>query len=266
MALRVGTSGFAFPQWVGPFYPPGTGSKRMLPFYAGRLHTVEINHTFRTTPGERTFATWREQTPPGFVFAVKAHQRITHWLRLSDAADATAEFLRALEPLRPKLGPVLFQCPPTLGFDRDLLQRFLDVLPPGTEAAFEFRHPSWRDEQTWLLLADRGAAWCVAETDDEDAPVELPPGPFVYLRLRRTTYPERRLRVWADRLAPEPREVFCYFKHEDGGVGPAFAARLQRMVAWRARTAQPRAAADSATRTASTRDGSASFSPPTSVT
>ncbi|HCO04149.1 MAG TPA: DUF72 domain-containing protein [Actinobacteria bacterium] len=265
MALHVGTSGFAFPQWVGPFYPPGTGAKRMLPFYGERLRSVEINHTFRTTPSERTLTTWREQTPEGFVFAVKAHQRITHWLRLNDAAEAAGEFLRALEPLRPKLGPVLFQCPPTLAFDRDLLQRFLDGLPPSTRAAFEFRHPSWRNEQASLLLAERGAAWCVAETDDQEATSELPPGAFVYLRLRRTTYPERRLKAWADRLTREDREVYCYFKHEDGGAGPAFAARLQRMVTWRART-QPRAAADSAVRTASIRAGSASFSPPTSVT
>jgi hypothetical protein len=163
--LSLGTSGFAYAEWKGSFYPPTIKAKEMLPFYSRRFGAVEINYTFRQLPSPKTIATWREATPAGFRFAIKAHQRITHFLRLAHAEAAVAEFLAALAPLGDRTGPLLFQCPPQLAFERGRLDAFLDLLPSRQRCAFEFRHPSW--EEARPLLAARGMAWCVAESDDD---------------------------------------------------------------------------------------------------
>jgi uncharacterized protein YecE (DUF72 family) len=193
---------------------------------------VELNYSFRKQPTPENFATWRDATPEGFVFAVKSPQRITHWLRLRDAGDAVAEFVREAAMLGQKLGPVLFQCPPNLKFDRELAQEFLAVLPPGPRYAFEFRHPSWLEARPFLAAA--GAAWCVADTDERPAADEpLPQWPFAYLRLRRPRYTKRDLERWAGRIGAtlaDGNDVFCYFKHEEEATGPRFAAKLGALV------------------------------------
>jgi uncharacterized protein YecE (DUF72 family) len=230
--LYVGTSGFAYDEWKGPFYPSTTKQREMLPFYASRFRSVEINYSFRQQPAEKTLSAWSESTPDGFVFALKAHQRITHWMRLAGADEAVSAFLDRVRTLGPRLGPILFQCPPTLSFDRTLIESFLAYLPPMFRYAFEFRHPSWASAKE--VLASQGAAWCVAETDEK--PFEgnrLEPGPFVYLRLRKTAYSQEELRAWSERLR-EPIErgsdVFCYFKHEEKGAGPVFAERMSALI------------------------------------
>jgi len=230
--LYVGTSGFAYDEWKGPFYPPTLKQREMLPFFARRFRSVEINYTFRQQPAEKTLATWREATPDGFVFALKAHQRITHWMRLAGADEAVSAFLDRIRALGPRLGPVLFQCPPTLHFDRSLIESFLAYLPPTYRYAFEFRHPSWEEARD--ILAGQGAAWCVAETDERPFDRDrLAPDPFVYLRLRKTEYEEDELRAWSRRVR-EPldqgSDVFCYFKHEEKGAGPVFAERFNELV------------------------------------
>lgn len=225
--LFVGTSGFAYPEWKGPFYPERLSPRKMLPFYAERFDSVEINYSFRRRPSQLALENWREATPEGFVFALKAHQRITHWLRLADAGEAVTGFLDEARLLGDRLGPILFQCPATLPYDGELLARFLDGLPPGFRYAFEFRHPSWVEARS--LLASCGVAWCVAETDDQPAPDSPDPEPFVYLRLRKRRYLKRDLEAWADRLAvvlAGGRDAFVFFKHEDKGAGPKFAQRL----------------------------------------
>lgn len=230
--LFVGTSGFAFKGWKGPFYPAGLKDREMLAFYASRLPSVEINYTFRRHPSEKTLANWREQTPDGFEFALKAHQRITHTLRLAAAGEAVDRFLQAARLLGPRLGPILFQCPPSLRFDRDLILSFLDTVPPEVRAAFEFRHPSWDEARP--LLAERGTAWCVAETDETPAPEgPVADGSLAYLRLRKTSYSDEEMGAWAARVGGALRgdaDVFCYFKHEEEGAGPAFAERLAGLV------------------------------------
>lgn len=227
--LHLGTSGFAYDEWKGVFYPPDVKQRQMLPFYASRFDSVEINYTFRKQPSPKTLQDWRDATPDGFVFSLKANQRITHWLRLADAGDAVAEFLETAKLLGPRLGPVLFQCPPTLAFDRPLVESFLATLPSDLRFAFEFRHPSWVEAKE--PLRDAGAAWCVAETDDAQfTSRSLPRGPFAYLRLRKTSYEDEELRAWAARIRATlrgGRDVFCYFKHEDKGLGPRFADRLR---------------------------------------
>jgi uncharacterized protein YecE (DUF72 family) len=227
--LYLGTSGFAYKEWKGPFYPPDLKNADMLPYYAGRFSTVEINYTFRRHPAETTLTAWRDRTPDGFLFGLKAHQRITHTLRLVNAEESVRYFLDRATMLGPRLGPILFQCPPSLRFDRDRLERFLSGLPDGNRYAFEFRHPSWSEARA--LLAERGAAWCVAETDESPAPDEpIPAQPFAYLRLRKERYEDDELRTWASRIGDavtSDREVFCYFKHEDLGASPQMAKRLE---------------------------------------
>jgi uncharacterized protein YecE (DUF72 family) len=226
--LHLGTSGFAYPEWKGAFYPPKIRERDMLGFYADRFDSVEINYTFRKDPTPEVLAAWGEATPEGFLFTLKAHQRLTHWLRLSGAAEATATFLEEARLLGPKLGAVLFQCPPTLPFDLELITAFLDILPTGIRYAFEFRHPSWTAARD-VLTAHR-AAWCIADTDEHPAPLDpLTAKPFSYLRLRKLQYSDQELRAWAARIADvlgKGSDVFCYFKHEDEGASPKMAKRL----------------------------------------
>jgi uncharacterized protein YecE (DUF72 family) len=229
--LYLGTSGFAYKEWKGSFYPPDLKDADMLPFYASRFPTVEINYTFRRHPAETTLVNWRERTPDGFLFGLKAHQRITHRLRLKDAGESVKFLLDRIVILGSRLGPILFQCPPSLEYDRERLERFLADLPPGNRCAFEFRHPSWAAGRE--ALADHGAAWCLAETDENPAPQgPLPSGPFVYLRLRKERYEDDELKSWAERIGhatDDGREVFCYFKHEEKDTGVVFAERMAEL-------------------------------------
>ncbi|MCA1727190.1 MAG: DUF72 domain-containing protein [Actinobacteria bacterium] len=229
--LYVGTSGFAYPQWKGSFYPAGLSSKRMLEHYASRLNSVEINYTFRRDPTPKMIDGWREQTPEAFRFSIKAPMRITHFWPLDPPQDALDGFDALIRPLGDLLGPVLFQTGPRFAFDRDRLERFLDRLPAGLRPAFEFRHPSWEDARA--ILADRGAAMVGSETDVAPGPARLTAEPFAYLRLRRTDYNEARLDGWARRirsLLKTGGDAFVYFKHEEGDAGPAWAASLAERV------------------------------------
>jgi len=231
--LYVGTSGFAYAEWKGSFYPEGLRHRDMLSFYASRFGSVEVNYTFRRDPSDQTLARWREATPDGFLITLKAHQRITHWLRLAEADGAVSAFLDSARPLGDRLGVILFQCPPNLAYDRSLIESFVAFLPPTVRSAFEFRHPSWIEAKE--LLASQGAAWCVADTDKQPFTDErLEPGPFAYLRLRKEFYSEEELTGWARRIEPvlaAGTDVFCYFKHEDKAAGPLFAQRLQELLA-----------------------------------
>ncbi|HEX2032381.1 MAG TPA: DUF72 domain-containing protein [Actinomycetota bacterium] len=228
--LYLGTSGFAYQEWKGPFYPERLRDAEMLPYYAGRFRSVEVNYTFRRSPSPSTLEAWRERTPDGFRFALKAHQRITHTLRLADTGEAVSSFLARARLLGERLGVVLFQCPPSLRFDRGLLEGFLAHVPDGVRSAMEFRHPSW--EAARPLLADRGVAWCTAETDE--APAGEPSWePFGYLRLRKESYTEDELGRWAERISgalADGRDVHCYFKHEEKATGPRFAEHLGELL------------------------------------
>jgi uncharacterized protein YecE (DUF72 family) len=231
--LLLGTSGFAYDEWRhGVFYPQGLPASGMLAYYATVFRSVEINYTFRRFPAETTMAGWRAQTPPDFRFTLKANQRITHSKRLREAGPELAAFLERAAALGDRLGPILFQCPPNLVYDQGLIEAFADALPPGLAAAMEFRHDSWR--QAWPLLAERGIARCVADTDDAAAlPEQLTWQPFGYLRLRRAAYDDAQLAVWAERIGSALAaggDVYCYFKHEDSAAGPRMAQRLERLL------------------------------------
>src|ERR1700729_1531058 len=187
--LYSGTSGFAYPAWKPGFYPAKLPGKQFLKHYAGRLNSVEINYTFRRLPSASTLASWVEATPAGFVFAVKANQRITHILRLKNAAEATELFLRMIDPLRTarRLGPILFQLPPALKCDVALLHDYLELLPGDLRYAFEFRHASWLAEPVYEELRQRNVSLCVAESERLEVP-EVITADFVYYRLRKPEY------------------------------------------------------------------------------
>jgi uncharacterized protein YecE (DUF72 family) len=229
--LYLGTSGFAYQEWKGPFYPEDLKDREMLAFYAGRFRSVEINYTFRRSPSPKTIATWEERTPDGFRFSLKAHQHITHTLRLADADEAVTAFLDRVRGLGDRLGPILFQCPPSLRFDRALIERFVGYLPPTFRSAMEFRHPSW--EEARGILADQGVAWCVAETD-ERAAGDPSWEPFGYLRLRKESYSDEELAAWAGHIKgglEAGNDVYCYLKHEEKASGAQYAERLGELLA-----------------------------------
>jgi uncharacterized protein YecE (DUF72 family) len=220
----VGTSGFSYPAWRGVFYPEKHPASAMLAFYAGVFGAVEINNTFYRMPSPDLLAGWTQQTPPGFRFALKAPQQITHRLRLKDAAEPAREFIRRSEALGATRGPLLFQLPPHLKADLSRLGDFLAALPDGIEPAFEFRHPSWFQDDTWTLLRAHRAALCIAQTDDLETPL-VATAPFGYARLRREEYSAGDLTAWAERLrAVESwQRVYVFLKHDEAGRAPALA-------------------------------------------
>jgi uncharacterized protein YecE (DUF72 family) len=222
--IHVGTSGFNYPEWRGTFYPDGLPASKMLSYYAGQFGTVEINATFYRMPTEQVLARWAAQVPETFRFSLKAPRRITHDKRLKDCAELAGHFVETARTLGPRLGVLLFQLPPHARKDRETLAVFLGALPPRTRAAFEFRHESWWDDEIVALLDEHGAALCVADSEDRHTPF-LATAEYGYLRLRDEGYDEAHIAAWAARAAAEPRwqDTFVYFKHEEQGLGPAFA-------------------------------------------
>lgn len=243
MRLSVGTSGFSYAAWKGPFYPADLPADRMLAHYAGRLPSVEINNTFYRLPRRSVLEGWASEVPEGFRFAIKASQRITHRKRLRDAEDETRYLLEVTSALGSRLGALLFQLPPNLALDRERFDRFLALLPAGTRAAFEFRHPSWCDPHVVDRLRERGCAWVVNDDEAGEAPDFLVTAPWVYLRLRREAYSREVLAAWANRIrARELDEAFVFFKHEDAGAGPRMAAEFLDVAGRIERRRGPRAA------------------------
>ena len=229
-SIYAGTSGFAYPSWKPDFYPPKLPSKKFLEHYASRLNSTEINYTFRRLPSVSTLESWVSATPAHFLFACKAHMRITHILKLKEATEFTEVFFKAIDPLRTtrRLGPVLFQLPPALKCDVPLLSEFLKTLPDDLRFAFEFRHASWLNDDVYRTLSDRKVSLCLAESEKLVVPAVIT-ADFVYSRLRKPEYtPEEREEIAGkvrDLLA-EGREVFVYFKHEDTPDGAFHAQEL----------------------------------------
>ena len=243
MRLSVGTSGFSYAEWKGPFYPADLPPARMLAYYAERLPSVEINNTFYRLPRRSVLEGWAAEVPESFRFAVKASQRITHHKRLRDVADETRYLLDVTQALGSRLGALLFQLPPNFKLDLDRFDRFLELLGPETRAAFEFRHPSWLDPQVIDRLRARACAWVVNDDADAEPPDFLVTAPWAYLRLRREAYPREDLAAWATRVhARELEEAFVFFKHEDAGAGPRLAAEFTEVAARVERRRGPRAA------------------------
>jgi len=224
--VHVGTSGYSYPEWRGTFYPERFPPARMLPYYAERFGTVELNNTFYRMPTAKTVGAWDQETPAGFRFALKMSQRITHFARLRDIGEPLRFLLDTVAGLGVKLGPILLQLPPNFRKDVGRLDACLALVPPTVRVAAEFRHVSWLDEEVYAVLRARNAALCVADTEDHTTP-EVVTADFGYLRLRDRTYEPAELARWARVAArAEWRDAFVYFKHEESGTGPALAREL----------------------------------------
>jgi uncharacterized protein YecE (DUF72 family) len=226
--IWVGTSGYNYPEWKGTFYPATMPAAKMLPFYASQFPTVEINYTFYRAPNEKILDGWNKATPDAFKLTLKAPKRITHDARLRNCGDRVREFLETAATLGPKLGALLFQLPPNLKKDIALFDEFLATFPPRVCAAFEFRHPSWFDEEIYERLNKRNLALCVADSEKLSTPVMVT-ADYGYFRLRDEGYTPDDIVRWAGLIADSTqgrKDVFVYFKHEESGKGPQFARLL----------------------------------------
>jgi uncharacterized protein YecE (DUF72 family) len=230
--LYVGTSGFAYKEWKGSFYPKDLPAAGMLHYYAERFKSVEINNSFYRMPKASVLEAWAAEVPPDFKFVLKAPQRITHFQRLKDSAESVSFLLNVAKVLEQRLGPLLFQLPPNLKKDVPRLRDFLKLLPTGQQAAFEFRHQTWFDDEVFELLREHGAVLCLAEAEDG---VEIPfvsTADWGYLRLRLPEYKAVELKAWVKRVHTQNwRDTFVFFKHEDAGVGPKLAERFMALAA-----------------------------------
>jgi uncharacterized protein YecE (DUF72 family) len=228
--LYCGTSGFAYPSWKPAFYPDKLPSSKFLSHYAARLNAVEINYTYRRIASAATFEKWIGATPDGFVFLPKAHMKITHVLKLREAQDFTRYFLESLEPLRNRgrLGPILFQLPPSFRADNELLEHFVSLIPRSFPCAFEFRNATWFDEKTYEVLRRWNVALCLAENETLETPHVIT-ADFVYLRLRKPEYSESEMAAIANRVMQyrgNGYRTYAIFKHEDTPAGALNAERL----------------------------------------
>jgi uncharacterized protein YecE (DUF72 family) len=227
MNFHVGTSGFSYKEWKGNFYPKDISPQQMLPYYAERFGSVEINNTFYRMPKSSVLEEWATHVPENFRFTLKAPQSITHFKRLKDAGESVAYFLREAGALQGRLGPLLFGLPPNFKKDLPRLRGFLEIIPKPYRIAFEFRHDSWFDDEIFDALRKRDAALCFAEAENG---VEVPftaTADWGYVRLRLPQYSDADLKSWIKKMRQQKwEEAYVFFKHEEEGTGPKFATRF----------------------------------------
>jgi uncharacterized protein YecE (DUF72 family) len=235
----IGTSGWSYKHWRGPFYPSGmTKGSDQLRFYAERFDTVEVNGTFYRLIETATFRRWREATPEDFLFACKGSRYLTHMKRLKDAGQGAVRFFERVEALEDKLGPIVFQLPGRFRPDRERLAAFLDAFPKEHRYAFEFRDPAWFEPGILEALAARNVALCLYEFAGQEAPLEVT-ADFVYVRLHgpegpyQSSYGDAALRTWAERIAAWAKgglDVHCYFDNDASGYAAHNALRLRELL------------------------------------
>ncbi len=235
--VLVGTSGWSYPHWRGPFYPPEVRPADFLPYYAQRFATVEINNSFYRLPSDTTVRRWRDLAPRGFSYAVKATRFITHYRRLAGAEEALAQFVERASGLGEALGPLLFQLPPSFPLRLERLKAFLELLPTGSSAAFEFRETTWFDPSVYAALERRAATFCISDLHGRPTP-EIVTAPLVYVRLHGPgrysgSYDDASLAEWAGKCAAwahEGREVRVYFDNDQRGYAAHDAMRLKALL------------------------------------
>ncbi len=230
MHVRVGTSGFAYKEWKGSFYPEDLAASKMLGFYSERFDTVEINNTYYRMPKVSVLENWASQVPDHFAFVLKAPQRVTHWKRIEEIGEACAYFFAASAVLGKKLGPILVQLPPYLKRDLDALRSFLALVPSGVRIALEVSS-GWLDDEIYNALRQANAALCIVDDPKKRTPL-VPTASWGYLRLRETTYGPSDLERWVAQVQAQSwQEAWVFFKHEDAGTGPKLGAQFRSMLA-----------------------------------
>ena len=239
--IRIGTSGWHYKHWLGPFYPADLPAKDMLSWYVERFDTVEINNSFYRLPTEQTFKAWRLATPASFCFAIKGSRYITHRKKLKDPQPALARFFPPAEKLGTKLGPILFQLPPRWSRNVERLTAFLDALPRSHRYTFEFRDPSWHESTVYHALRRHHAAFCIYELGEFESPCEIT-SDFAYVRLHgpegkyQGDYSGRALRKWARRINAWRgglKAVYVYFDNDQAAYAAKNAAELRELVSER---------------------------------
>ncbi len=237
-SIYIGTSGWHYDHWEGPFYPPDLPKDAFLAHYAERFCTVEINNSFYRLPTEKTLARWREATPDDFVFSAKASRYLTHMKKLKEPEEPLERLFGRLSVLGDKLGPILFQLPPRWKVNVERLGDFLKALARDHRYAFEFRDPSWFDGRVYEMLAERGDSFCVYDLAGRTSPKEVT-ADFVYVRLHgpegayQGRYGAERLAGWAGAFSAwlkEGLEVYCYFDNDEAGYALQDASRLRQMM------------------------------------
>ena len=237
-SIHIGTSGWHYDHWKGPFYPEDLPAERMLDYYCDRFRTVEVNNSFYQLPETRTLTQWRNTAPGGFVFSVKASRYITHMKKLKDPVQSSGKLLERAAELKDKLGPVLFQLPPRWRVNAGRLNHFLATLPEGHRYAFEFRDATWFVPPIYYALAKHRAAFCIYDLARQQSPKQVT-ADFVYVRLHgpggpyQGRYDTRALAGWAGAFATwtaQGKEVYCYFDNDQAGYAPRDALALQEMV------------------------------------
>ncbi len=228
--IYVGTSGYSYKEWKGSFYPENISAKDMLSYYASHFKSVELNNTFYRVPQLSMIETWKAQVPEDFRFSVKASQGITHFRRLKDAAYATRLMLETVSALNDRLGVVIFRLPSDMKKDLERLQTFLKQLPRDTPAAFDFRNPTWFDDDVLELLRRENRALVVSDTEDLPTIYKEKTAEWGYLRLRRVKYSDSDLKKWIKWMrAQQWKDTFVFFRHEDEGTGPKLAAQFIKL-------------------------------------
>ena len=236
--IHIGTSGFYYEHWRGVFYPEDLAKSHFFEYYMTRFETVELNSTFYHLPRLKTTEHWAEMSPPDFLFSLKAYRGITHYRKLKDVEEELYRYLHLIKPLKPKLGTILFQLPPSLHLDFDLLAGFLELLPPGYRYTVEFRHPSWLVEDIYNLLKSYNVALCINDFGKRQMEPVMT-ADFGYLRFHGPTgryggsYDDDTLRMWADRLKEASKElkaIFVYFNNDFGGYAVQNALRLMELL------------------------------------
>jgi uncharacterized protein YecE (DUF72 family) len=230
MTLYVGTSGYSYKEWQGSFYPEKISASEMLSYYAERLPAVELNNTYYRLPQRSTVESWRTQVPKNFRFSVKAPRSITLYRRLKDVGWQTKQMLETVAALGDRLGTLLFRMPENMKKDLACLESFLKQLPADTPAAFDFRHPTWFDDEVRELLRSHNRVLVISDTD------EMPLGhidktaDWGYVHLRRVRYSKADLTAWSKQIkAQKWKKTFVFFKHEDEGTGPKLAAQFIKL-------------------------------------
>ena len=236
--VYIGTSGWHYKHWVGTFYPAKTPASKMLAYYFERFDTVELNNTFYRLPKESALENWRESTPPGFHFAAKGSRFITHMKKLKDPEPAIARYFEAIDVLREKLGPILFQLPPHWEADAERFEFFLQALPKYHSYTFEFRNPTWDVPRIYELLAQHRAGYCIFDLAGYQSPLHISTD-LVYVRLHgpgskyQGSYTDEALETWAARIREwhgQQRSVYVYFDNDQAGYAAFNALTLKKLV------------------------------------
>jgi len=231
--VYIGTSGWNYPHWRGVFYPTDCPKTRWLEYYAEQFPTVEVNATFYRLPKESTFEKWKNRTPEGFLWAVKANRYITHIKKLRDPEETLERFFPAVDRLGEKRAPILFQLPPSMVFDEPRFEEFSRTLPPsGYRYTVEVRHASWLTDRFYMLLEKYAIALCISDTAGRYPYDETVTADFVYIRLHgsrelyASNYTEEELQCWAEKIATWNRDAYVYFDNDYEGYAPQNALRL----------------------------------------